>query len=64
MTDPILKDHPWIHAEAHEALEVALNALRKISLNHPCDLHDRIAFHAVKEIEHTLKGEPYEYAAR
>ncbi|MBB3990283.1 hypothetical protein GGR19_001697 [Croceicoccus naphthovorans] len=43
-----------------KALAVALDALRKIALNHPCDLHDRIAFHAVEEVKATMKGEPYD----
>lgn len=42
--------HNSCHAN-QQALTIALDALRKIRLNHPCDLHDRIAHHAVAEIE-------------
>lgn len=33
------------------ALSVALDALRKIALNHPCDLHGNIAQRAVASIK-------------
>lgn len=38
-----------------QALERALEALRKIALNHPCDLHDRIAALAIEDVE-TLRA--------
>lgn len=34
-----------------EALDRAKDALRKIALNHPCDLHDRIAHFAMEDIK-------------
>ena len=42
--------HNSCHAN-REAVTIALDALRKIALNHPCDLHDRIAADAVARIE-------------
>lgn len=38
------------------ALERALDALRKIALNHPCNLHDRIAALAMEDVETILAG--------
>lgn len=55
-----LDGKPYIPAPAEpvsperKALERALDALRKIRLNHPCDLHDRIAHFAVEEIKEML----------
>lgn len=34
-----------------QALDRAKDALRKIALNHPCDLHDRIARFAMEDIK-------------
>lgn len=36
------------------AVEVALDALRKIRLGHPCDVPELIAYYAVEEIEELI----------
>ena len=50
--------HNSCHAN-RQALTVALDALRKIRLNHPCDLHDRIAAFAIEDIIDPRETRPY-----